>query len=61
VQGSNDGQTWTTLTEPLTGTKAGVWQWKSVADDTSYRYLKIYNPNRWHGNLGEVQFFGDFA
>jgi hypothetical protein len=61
VQGSNDGQTWATLTEPLTGTKAGVWQGKAVADDTSYRYLKIYNPNRWHGNLGEVQFFGDFA
>ncbi|MBO3734489.1 discoidin domain-containing protein [Glycomyces niveus] len=61
VQGSNDGQTWTTLTEPLTGTKAGVWQWKSVADDTHYRYFKIYNANRWHGNLGEVQFFGDLA
>jgi hypothetical protein len=61
VQGSNDGQTWTTLTEPLTGTKAGVWQGKTVADDTFYRYIRIYNPNRWHGNLGEVQFFGDFA
>ncbi|MEU5155689.1 discoidin domain-containing protein [Glycomyces sp. NPDC021274] len=61
VQGSNDGRTWTTLTEPLTRTTAGVWQGKPVTDDTYYRYFKIYNPNRWHGNLGEVQFFGDIA
>ncbi|MQM25864.1 discoidin domain-containing protein [Glycomyces albidus] len=61
VQGSNDGQTWTTLTEPLTRTAAGVWQGKPVTDDTYYRYFKIYNPNRWHGNLGEVQFFGHIA
>ncbi|GAB3769158.1 putative Ig domain-containing protein [Microlunatus parietis] len=61
VQGSHDGQTWTDLTEPLTKTAAGVWQGRTVADATYYRYFKIYNPNRWHGNLGEVQFFGDLA
>ncbi|MFC3492665.1 discoidin domain-containing protein [Glycomyces rhizosphaerae] len=61
VLGSNDGQSWTQLTEPLTGTKSGVWQGRTVSDDTYYRYFKIYNPNRWHGNLGEIQFFGEFA
>jgi hypothetical protein len=61
VQGSNDGQTWTTLTEPLARTSAGVWVQRPVAEDEYYRYFKIYNPNRWHGNLGEVQFFGDLA
>ncbi|MFG3340718.1 discoidin domain-containing protein [Glycomyces sp. NPDC048151] len=61
VLGSDDNQTWTTLTEPLTGTKPGVWQGRAVTDDTAYRWFRIYNPNRWHGNLGEVQFFGELA
>jgi hypothetical protein len=61
VQGSNDNQSWTDLTEPLTRTKAGVWERRTSDDDAHYRYFRISNPNRWHGNLGEVQFFGDFA
>ncbi len=61
VQGSDDGENWTGLTEPLTGTKSGVWEQRDVDGDAYYRYFRLVNPNRWHGNLGEVQFFGDFT
>ncbi|MCH7229440.1 putative Ig domain-containing protein [Glycomyces sp. L485] len=61
VQGSDDGQTWTDLTEPLSDPVSGVWSRSAVTGDAHYRYLRIINPNRWHGNLSEAQFFGDFT
>ncbi|WP_341994542.1 putative Ig domain-containing protein [Microbacterium sp. LWH7-1.2] len=60
VQGSHDGQTWSDLTAPLAGSASGVWMQRAVTDDASYRYFRIWNPVRWHGNMAEVQFFGDF-
>ncbi|GAB4004908.1 hypothetical protein GCM10029992_51240 [Glycomyces albus] len=61
VQGSDDGEHWTDLTEPLTGTEPGVWEGRDAGGDTYYRHFRIINPNRWHGNLAEAQFFGDFT
>jgi hypothetical protein len=61
VQGSDDGATWTDLTAPLTGTRPGVWEQRGADGDAYYRHFRIINPNRWHGNLAEVQFFGDFT
>jgi hypothetical protein len=58
VQGSNDGQTWVDLTTPLTGATSGVWMQRDAVVKTPYRYFKIWNPVRWHGNMAEVQLFG---
>ncbi len=58
VQGSNDGQTWTNLSAPLTGSKDGVWTARPVTDSTSYRYFKVTNASNWRGNMAEIQLFG---
>ncbi|HEY8932905.1 MAG TPA: discoidin domain-containing protein [Rariglobus sp.] len=57
VQGSNDRQTWTTLTEAAGETED--WQspkMKPAAD--SYRYIRIFNRNDWLCNVSEVRFHG---
>ncbi|MFC4138553.1 MULTISPECIES: hypothetical protein [unclassified Microbacterium] len=58
VQGSNDGASWTTLTQPLSASRADTWSERAVADDASYRYFKITNASGWNGNMAEVQLFG---
>ncbi|NUR98552.1 MAG: hypothetical protein HOV67_25265 [Kribbellaceae bacterium] len=59
VQGSNDGQTWTDVTKSLTGAVANAWSDQQAAGDTHYRYLRIYNPTSWFGDLSEVELYGD--
>ena len=58
VQGSNDGETWTTLSEEAVPTED--WQsLKMKPSDASYRHLRIINRNNWHGNVSEVRFHGE--
>ncbi|NUS83075.1 MAG: hypothetical protein HOY75_10045 [Streptomyces sp.] len=59
VQGSNDAQTWTDLTKPLTGAVANAWSDQSISGGDHYRYLRIYNPTSWYGDLSEVELYGD--
>ena len=57
VQGSDDRQTWTTLTEG-----AGItedWQSpKMKSSGESHRYIRIFNRNDWLCNVSEVRFHG---
>ena len=58
VEGSDDGETWTPLTEGAIPTED--WQHlKMKATGDSYRYLRIFNRNNWHGNVSEVRFHGE--
>ncbi|MDT0343851.1 putative Ig domain-containing protein [Streptomyces litchfieldiae] len=59
VQGSNDGQTWTDLTKPLTGAVANGWSYQTASGEDHYRYLRIHNAANWSGNLSEVELYGD--
>ncbi|TCO44047.1 alginate lyase [Kribbella antiqua] len=59
VQGSNDGQTWTDLTKPLTGAVANTWSDQQASGNSHYRYLRIYNATNWFGNLSEVELYGE--
>jgi hypothetical protein len=61
LQGSNDGQTWTDLTEPLTGAVANGWSDQPASGEEHYRYLRIYNAASWYGNLSEVELYGDIV
>lgn len=57
VQGSNDNVTWKTITNVA----ASTLDWQTlVGNDSSslYRYIRIYNPNAWFGNMAEVRFHG---
>jgi hypothetical protein len=58
VQGSNDGETWTTLSEGAVPTE----EWQSLKmkpSDASYRHLRIINRNNWHCNVSEVRLHGE--
>jgi len=58
VQGSNDGQNWTTLSDEAAATEE--WQdLKMKPSGKSYRYIRIFNPNNWYCNVSEVRFHGD--
>lgn len=58
VEGSADGETWTTLTEGAAATED--WQQlKMKATGASYRYLRIFNRSTWHSNVSEIRFHGD--
>ncbi|MEV4110388.1 putative Ig domain-containing protein [Nonomuraea sp. NPDC049695] len=59
VQGSNDRQTWTDLTKPLTGAVANGWSDQPTSGEDHYRYLRIYNATSWYGDLSEVELYGD--
>ncbi|MFG3340941.1 discoidin domain-containing protein [Glycomyces sp. NPDC048151] len=61
VQGSNDGQTWTDLTQPVSGAAQGSWKRQNATIGEYYRYFRINNANVWNGNLAEVELYGDFA
>jgi large repetitive protein len=56
VQGSNDNTTWTTLTKGAAST--ADWQMLNVSNTTAYRYIRIYNPNTWYGNMAEARLHG---
>jgi hypothetical protein len=55
-QGSNDNATWTTLTPAAKSTMD--WQMLPVTSLVPYRYIRIYNPNAWYGNMNEVRLHG---
>jgi hypothetical protein len=55
-QGSNDGTTWTTLTPAAKSTME--WQTLPVASPVPYRYIRVYDPNAWFGNMNEVRLHG---
>ena len=55
-QGSNDNASWTTLTPAAKSTME--WQMLPVASLVPYRYIRIYNPNAWYGNMNEVRLHG---
>jgi hypothetical protein len=58
VEGSEDGKTWTALSEPAAPTED--WQnLKMKSSGESYRYIRIFNRNNWHGNVAEVRLHGD--
>jgi len=57
VQGSDNRQTWTTLTEPAGETED--WQSpKMKPAGESYRYIRIFNRNDWLCNVSEIRFHG---
>jgi hypothetical protein len=55
-QGSNDNASWTTLTPAAKSTLE--WQTLPVASLVPYRYIRIYDPNAWFGNMNEVRLHG---
>lgn len=56
VEGSDNRETWTTLTESAGDTED--WQnLKMKSSEKSYRYLRIFNTNNWHCNVSEVRFY----
>jgi large repetitive protein len=58
VEGSDNGETWTTLTEGASKTED--WQHlKMKASGGFYRYLRVFNRNNWHCNVSEVRFHGE--
>ncbi len=58
VEGSDNGESWTTLTEGAFPTED--WQHlKMKVTGDSYRYLRIFNRNNWHGNVSELRFHGE--
>jgi hypothetical protein len=55
VQGSNDNSSWTTLTPAAVSTA----EWQTLpASPSSYRYIRLYNPNQWFGSMTEVRLRG---
>ncbi len=57
VQGSDDGETWTTLTKEAVNTDE--WQRPEMGKTgESYRYIRIFNRNNWYCNVSEVRFHG---
>lgn len=58
AQGSNDGETWTTLSSDAFGTKE--WQFLSVDKVEKYRFIRLYNSSNWFGNMAEVRFHGTY-
>lgn len=56
VQGSTDNITWTTIS--TTAASTGEWQTLKINTTNEYRYIRLYNPNNWYGNLAEVKFHG---
>lgn len=56
VQGSNDNTNWETITNAAGNTVE--WQTLTVNNATPYRYLRVYNGNRWYGNMSELRLYG---
>jgi large repetitive protein len=56
VEGSNDNKTWITLTKSAVSSLN--WQMLSVSSKVPYRYIRIYNPGTWYGNIAELRLHG---
>ncbi|MEO7577851.1 MAG: discoidin domain-containing protein [Massilia sp.] len=59
VMGSNDNATWETISSPAISTLD--WQTLPISGGKLYRYIRIYNPNAWYGNLSELRLHGAIA
>lgn len=63
IQGSNDGETWITISEnSAVGTND--WQKLKISDQyqkQKFRYIRVYNGNSWFGNLSEIRFYGEYG
>jgi hypothetical protein len=57
LEGSNDLQNWTTLTDPTRAEHD--WQNLDSLDEGGFRYLRVANGNRI--NIAELRVFGDYA
>jgi hypothetical protein len=57
VQGSNDNQTWTTISGAAWNT--AEWQTLTINGTNPYRYIRITNGNNWYGNMAEIRLYGD--
>ncbi|MCU4675925.1 discoidin domain-containing protein [Catenovulum sp. 2E275] len=57
VQGSDDNQTWSDISQSATATQD--WQTLTNISLTPYRYIRIYNPNFWWGNMAEIRLHGE--
>ncbi|WP_439510865.1 discoidin domain-containing protein [Marinimicrobium koreense] len=57
VQGSPDNSTWVTLSSSASPTRD--WQTLAVTDQAKYRYLRVYNPRSWFGNIAELRLHAD--
>lgn len=63
IQGSHDKKSWKDLTPAVSGAKDGTWtslNKEQINDADAYRYLRIYNPSAWSGNVAEVELYGDY-
>lgn len=56
VQGSNDNTTWTTLI--TAAVVSADWQSFAVSSKVPFRYIRIYNPLTWFGNMAELRLHG---
>ena len=56
IEGSNDLQNWTPLTEDSAKNDPG-WQIFQCSSSGSYKYIKFSNNNKWYGNLSEMRIF----
>ena len=56
VQGSNDNTTWTALTTAAVSTSD--WQSFAISSKVPYRYIRIFNPTGWFGNMAELRLHG---
>jgi hypothetical protein len=59
VQASNDYTNWTTISTAAVATME--WQLLKINDASPYRYVRIYNPNAWFGNMTELRLYGQAA
>lgn len=57
IQGSNDLTSWTTLSAAAAST--ADWQRFAISSKAPYRYIRIYNPNTWFGNMAELKLHGE--
>ncbi|MBO1515313.1 LamG-like jellyroll fold domain-containing protein [Metabacillus bambusae] len=57
IQGSNDGETWSTISDGAAATRE--WQTLTINSTEKYRYIRIYNSSNWYGNMSEVRFHGE--
>ncbi len=56
VEGSDDRENWTTLTPQAVNTED--WQSLPVKGGRSFRYLRVFNPSQWYGNMAELRLHG---
>ncbi len=56
IQGSNDKTNWTTISNAAAST--AEWQILTINSTQPYRYIRVYNPGAWFGNMAELRMYG---